>query len=220
MFCFVRVFLFLFFIAMPWAYATTPSISSSDAKIWADEKGKELLFALSEKNKVLKYAKLDKMMNEYVNLDYISSFVIGKYARVMTNTQKKTYSELFKRYALSLYKQLELNIQEADSITFSIEDIIEHPSFTTVTCFVDITKLISAENETKIPAKFKLIRGSKNNIQAVDVEIANVSMVIEYRRRFYEILKEEDEEIDWFLDRLENIVEANEQRANKSLSSN
>ena len=62
----------------------------------------------------------------------------------------------------------------------------------------------------KIPVKFKLIRGLNDAVQAVDLEISEVSMVIEYRKRFYQMIKEEDEDINWFLDRFDDKVRANE----------
>ena len=68
-----------------------------------------------------------------------------------------------------------------------------------------------------IPVKFKLIRGTKNRIQAVDVEISGVSLVIEYRKRFYEMIKEDGEDIDWFLQRFNDQVVANENVAYRNL---
>ena len=65
----------------------------------------------------------------------------------------------------------------------------------------------------KIPVKFKLIRGTDNRIQAVDVEISEVSLVIEYRKRFYQMIQENDGEINWFLGELEDMVKANERSA-------
>ena len=63
----------------------------------------------------------------------------------------------------------------------------------------------------KIPVEFKLIRGDENRIQAVDLVISDVSMVVEYRKRFYKMILDEDEDINWFLDKLEDITKANEE---------
>lgn len=189
--------------------ASPVAVSSTDARIWANSKGQELLMTLSEPNPLVKYSKLDKMMEEDVNLDYVSQFVIGKYGKLMNTEQKERYRQLFHRYALSIYKKFNLNAA-IDNINFSIDAVTEYPRFTTVQCSVDPGDVFQNIKIEKIPVKFKLIRGQNNSIQAVDVEISDVSMVIEYRKRFYQMIREEDEDINWFLDRFADKVQANE----------
>ena len=191
------------------ANASEVSVKTEDARFWANNKGQELIQILGLDNIAEKHSKLDKMMLEDVNLDYISKFVIGKYLRKMNNEQKERYNLLFKRYVLSLYKQINLKF-DADSINFSVDNIAEHPKFTSVTCSVDASKLLKEVELEKIPVSFKLIRGFQDKIQAVDVEISNVSMVIEYRKRFYQMIMDEGEDIDWFLEKLYDKTIANE----------
>ena len=220
----LRIFKFVllsFWLSFSLAYASEVAVSSQDARAWANSKGQELIQALAETNLAAKYAKLDTMLNEDVNLDYISKFVIGKYAKIMNEKQLKQYTSLFHRYALTLYKQFNLNF-DATAVQFSIDNVIEHQNFTTVNCSVDPSKVLENIRGIKvesqiIPVKFKLIRGTKNRIQAVDVEIAGVSLVIEYRKRFYEMIKEEGEDIDWFLQRFNDQVIANENVAYRNL---
>lgn len=191
------------------AHAENVAINSSDARQWADSKGHDLILALSEPDPVIKYSKLDKMLTEDVNLNYISKFVIGKYAKLMSQEQTERYTNLFYRYVLSLYKQFNLEFNP-NSVDFTIDIIEEHPLFTTVTCTVDPQQMIDGIAIQRIPVRFKLVRGANNRIQAVDVEIAQISMVIEYRKRFYQMIKDEDEDINWFLDKFDDKVRANE----------
>ena len=107
---FARYFLSIMCLFSHLAQASQISIKSDEARAWADSKGHELLETLSMDDIVNKYAKLDKMMTEDVNLDYVSNFVIGKYARKMNKEQKSRYHELFQRYALSLYKRFNLKL--------------------------------------------------------------------------------------------------------------
>jgi len=205
----VKIGLFFWVFLIYAAFAAPVAVNRNEAELWANTKGQELLQAMTEENPIEKYSKLDKMMNEDVNLDYISKFVIGKYAKLMNKEQQIRYSNLFHRYALSLYKQINLKF-DMSGIDFSIDDIIEHPHFTTVMCSVDVSKALKELEADKIPVKFKLIRGAENRIQAVDVEISEVSLVIEYRKQFYQMIKEEEEDINWFLDRFDDKVKANE----------
>ena len=202
-------FLFIVFWFCNVCFASEVLIKSEEARVWANDKGQELLHTLGMSNMVEKYAKLDKMMLEYVNLDYVSNFVIGKYARKMNKDQKKRYSELFQRYVLSLYKRFNLRFDESN-IGFSIDNIVEHPRFTIVECSIDIKNTSEEIKIERIPVEFKLIRGKENRIQAVDIEISNVSMVIEYRKRFYQMIIDENEDMNWFLEKFHDKVIANE----------
>lgn len=197
-------------------FASDAVISSTEARTWASTKGQELIQALSEKNLSIKYAKLDELLDENVNLDYVSKFVIGKYLKKMTPAQKTSYTQLFHRYVKSLYKTTNLDF-DAHSITFKIDSVTEHEKFATVVCLVTPPKLSNDIEIQDIPVKFKLIRSNHQKIQAVDVEISDISMVIEYRKRFYQMIKKEGENIDWFLEKFEAQVKANEESAETKL---
>ena len=212
---FFSIVLGLLMLLSPAANAAKPAITSSEATEWANSKGRELLLTLSEKDIEIKHQKLDRMLLEYVNLDFISKFVIGKYARLMNDEQKVIYDDLFRRYVLSLYKRFNLNF-DSSKIDFSITSVIEQPKYTTVECAVNVAKLLNNPEQLPIPAKFKLIRGTNNAIQTVDVEIAEVSLVIEYRKRFYQMIKNESEDINWFLEKFSEMVKANEKSASNS----
>lgn len=205
-----KIALFLLFFAIRPAFCDVVEVPSTEARYWANTKGHKLIDALSLSDKAVKFAKLDKMMTEDVNLDYISKFVIGKFARIMNKEQKSRYNDLFKRYVLSLYKQYSLDF-DAGKIDFVIDSVTEYPKFTTVVCIVDPSQLSKEVTIEKIPVKFKLIRGVNNRIQAIDLDISGVSMVIEYRKRFYQMIYAEDENMDWFLDKFEDKVKANEE---------
>ena len=64
---------------------------------FASTKGAELLTAFQEPDLNKRYQRLDELFLAYVDTDYISRFVIGKYWRQMTPVQKKRYEELFVR---------------------------------------------------------------------------------------------------------------------------
>jgi len=216
---FMRLLFSLILVVVSTAHADEIVISSSEARQWANTKGHELILALSEPNLATKYAKLDSMMEKEVNLDYVSKFVIGKYAKKMTPMQKKTYTDLFHRYAKSLYKKTKMTF-DANAIDFKVTSVTEHEKFASVVCVVKPPKLSEGIEIQDIPVQFKLIRGQDNRIQAVDVAISDVSMVIEYRKRFYQMIKDERENIDWFLERFEAQVTANEESAITNLIGN
>ena len=209
---FINFFLLTFILLIKPVFADDIAVTSVEARQWAYDKGQQLLLTLAETDPATKFAKLDKMMLEDVNLDYIGRFVIGKYARKMTPQQKEQYNSLFRRYALSLYKQINLNF-DASAVKFTIDFVTEFPKYAVVGCTVDPSDLFKKNHIKidKVPAKFKLIRGEGNRIQAVDVEISEVSMVIEYRKRFYQMIHSEGDNMEWFLEKFEDKVKANEE---------
>ena len=204
------IFAFMMFFTLS-AYANDEvAVPSTEARLWANTKGNELLQALALTDAQQKFSALDKMMTEDVNLDYVAKFVIGKYMRLMTGEQKQKYIDLFRRYVLSLYKKSNFNF-DSSGINFSIESVTEYAKYTNVSCLVDASEALNGIKIEKIPVKFKLIRGDDNRVQAVDVEISNVSMVIEYRKRFYQMIIEEQGDINLFLEKFEDKVKANEE---------
>ena len=207
----------LFFVSPAFADDNVVAVPSNEARVWANTKGNELLQTLALTDAQQKFANLDKMMKEDVNLDYIGKFVIGKYARLMNTEQKQKYNDLFHRYALSLYKKSNFNF-DSSAINFSIESVTEFNKYTNVSCLVDASDLVNGIKIEKIPVRFKLIRGDNNQIQAVDVEISNVSMVIEYRKRFYQMIIDEKGDMVSFLEKFEDKVKANEEAVVQKLS--
>lgn len=89
--------------------AAAGKITASEAEVWANQKGRQLLDTFSEPDVKTKYAKLDEMFLNDVDLEYVGKFVVGKYWRQMTPEQRERYIPLFKRYSLSLYKNFPLS---------------------------------------------------------------------------------------------------------------
>ena len=46
---------------------------------WVEDKGRELVATFGESDIAKKYAQLDDMLVNYIDLDYVAKFVIGKY---------------------------------------------------------------------------------------------------------------------------------------------
>lgn len=58
--------------------AAAGKITASEAEVWANQKGRQLLDTFSEPDVKTKYAKLDEMFLNDVDLDYVGKFVVGK----------------------------------------------------------------------------------------------------------------------------------------------
>ena len=171
-------------------------LSDDEAMIFADTKGKELIQTFQEENLAKRYQILDKMIMEYIDIEHISRFVIGKYWRVMTQEQKKIYEETFVRYGLALYKTLPL--EYAKNIEYKIMSANSDNNYTNVLANV---KFSISEEPMNVTVSFRLHKVA-DKIKIVDVKVAESSLLLSYRGKFYEMIAQYDDEIDWFLEDL------------------
>ena len=186
--------------------ASAAPIPSQEAALWAETRGNALLKAFSEPDLEKKYQTLDKMLLDYVDLEYISRFVIGKYWRQMTPAQKAKYQALFKRYALALYKGFPLSFGE--NLKFRIGRVFPEQNYTTVRTIISLPRQ-SAENQTEITVEFLLSQKQKQ-IKIIDLKLGESSLILSYRSRFYEMVSQADDDMEWFLEDFEMITLSSE----------
>lgn len=221
----IKSFLQLIILFLSIFYASgalaTENITSNEAKSWANDKGYEILNILANKNLAEKYQKLDKILYEDIDLDHIAKFVVGKYWRQMTDEQKAVYVPLFKRYTSALYKSYPLDLPKG-AITYEVDKVIADKKLMNVFCTIKITGL---ENSSKIAQESKggfkvLFVLIKNNgkIQVHDLKIEESSLLLAYKDRFIKMIHiDSDDDIEWFLEDLETIVNDNEAKNMQNL---
>lgn len=188
-------------------------VNSDEAIKFAETKGKELLEVFQEENLVKRYQILDEMILEYVDIEYISKFLVGKYWRTMTPQQKKSYEKIFVRYGLAFYKTLPL--EYAKNIVYSIVGANIEGEYTNVLANVEFGL---GEETQKITVSFRL-HDVSDKIKIVDVKVAESSLLLSYRSKFYEMIAQVDDEIDWFLEDLTDITLTMEQNLKQKASS-
>ena len=209
------IILFFFALGIYAAAALTPP----QAEQWAQNKGQEILQILSDKNNTDKYEQLDQILNEDIDLDFAAKFVLGKYWRQMTDAQKEQYVPLFKRYVAALYKSVPLNI-DTDDIHFTIDKVVETPKGMEVWCTIQIKKIEQAADQQSkggIKVLFTLVENNAH-IQVRDLKVEESSLLISYRDRFYKMIHQDsDDELEWFLEDFEALVQDTEQKNEEKL---
>lgn len=209
------IILFFFALGIYAAAALTPP----QAEQWAQNKGQEILQILSDKNNTDKYEQLDKILKEDIDLDFAARFVLGKYWRQMTDAQKEQYVPLFKRYVAALYKSVPLNI-DTDDIHFTIDKVVETPKGMEVWCTIQIKKIEQAADQQSkggIKVLFTLVENNAH-IQVRDLKVEESSLLISYRDRFYKMIHQDsDDELEWFLEDFEALVQDTEQKNEEKL---
>lgn len=182
-------------------------VPPAEAKNWVETRGNELLQAFGEPDLAVKYRRLDELLLKYVDLDYISRFVIGKHWRQMTAEQKEQYRALFRRYALALYKGFPLNFGE--QLNFKVGQITPAPEHTVVQILINLPGSSPQQNGSEIAVEF-LISRNKKQTRIIDLKLGESSLILSYRSRFYEMVAEADDDIGWFLEDLETVTVSSE----------
>lgn len=208
---FLRLIIFSLFLLAAVPLQAKP-ISESQARNWAQEKGQRLLNAFSETDLNQRYAELDDMFLNDIDLDYISKFVLGKYWRQLDAEGQQNYQKLFKRYALGVYKSFPLEF-DTSKIDFSINRVRLERENAIVIANIFFQLGSKPEDKQNILVEFRL-NNKDGRLRIIDLKIGESSLILSYRSRFYEMIANNDEDLGWFIEDLQTITESTE-RQNK-----
>ena len=187
-------------------------LSAEEAKNFASTKGKELLMSFQEPDLAERYRQLDALFMTYIDIDYVSRFVLGRYWRQMSSEQQRRYRDIFVRYGLAYYKTLPLDY--AKNLTYEIKGVDQEGAFVNVATNVHVFLGNDSQDVTLI---FRLHKVD-GVIKAVDVKVAESSLLLAYRSKFYEMIAQDDGEIEWFLEDLEMLASSLEHSLNENVS--
>lgn len=187
-------------------------LSAEEAKNFASTKGKELLMSFQEPDLAERYRQLDALFMTYIDIDYVSRFVLGRYWRQMSSEQQRRYRDIFVRYGLAYYKTLPLDY--AKNLTYEIKGVEQEGAFVNVATNVHVFLGNDSQDVTLI---FRLHKVD-GVIKAVDVKVAESSLLLAYRSKFYEMIAQDDGEIEWFLEDLEMLASSLEHSLNENVS--
>ena len=192
-------------------------VQENIAKDWVSDTGRKLIDTLSNSNIEEKYMGLENIFNEDIDTNYMARFVIGKYWRLMNDEQQERYLSLFDRYAISLYKNYPLNF-DTTGLDFEVISVNQNQKFTDVTCSITLPEQFATETMKNINVKFKLSQ-ENNKTKIVDLILGQSSLLQTYRNRFYNNIKELDEEMEWFLEDFQDMVLSSEKTAQEKFDS-
>ena len=187
--------------------AQAENISAEQAQIWANDNGRLLLETFREPDIQTRYKKLDELFIRFVDMEYVSKFVMGRYWRQMTVEQQERYRQLFKRYALATYKSFPLDF--AANLSYKVGNAVVENGFTTVSAVITVT-LDPSTGPQEFLLQFRLHK-NKGQIQLVDIKLAESSLILSFRSKITSQIAELENEIEWFLEDFEMSTAALEQ---------
>jgi len=99
------------------ALVALPALAATDKEAFVRENGQQVLEALNDESldAEARTAQFGTYMEEFTDIDAVSNFVIGKYARRFSDSELANYREAFKRYALAVY-EVELDRYRGEEI--------------------------------------------------------------------------------------------------------
>ena len=158
---------------------------------------KETLIRLGVRTKRIYNFLLEKVKSFIATSDTVSYTHLDVYKR-----QRQTYRELFRRYALGIYKTFPLDF--ASSLTYKVTGASVRGDFTTVQAVVHVTLDDKLEPQD-INLYFRLHK-QNGKIKLVDITMEQSSLILAYRNRFYEMIAADDGDMEWFLEDLEDLA--------------
>ena len=206
---FLRVIILCFSIFLVQVDAAA-SLEHQEVTNWAEQRGNELLEALSVRDVESKFQAVDQLFNNYVDTDYIARFVMGKYWTSMNSDEQQRFQHMFKQYALAVYKTYPLTL--TDNVSFKIvKTTISGEHTAEVYAQIHFASLPQQDALQDIMVQFN-IRESTSGLKLVDLKIAESSLAVTYRRKFYQFMQEDDGEVSWFLEDFQQIIDSVERR--------
>jgi len=193
----LKLIIFCLLIITPFA-AYSGEIDEKEAAEFAQVQGQKLLGIFAEPDRRIKYKQLDDLFLNYVDLEHISRFVIGKYWRQMDEEQQAQYQDLFKRYATNIYKGFPLNFDK------NLDFVVTSSRKEGKDVFVgtDIEYIDSSGKKSTFLVEFRMHKRD-GRLMITDIKIGESSLILSYRTRFYKMVVDADEDMDWFLEDFE-----------------
>lgn len=203
---FFKIFFFLFLLFSRLGYAQSQITA---VRGFLNETGEEVIEAIGSENTDEKFEVLDRIFEKNVNTSYMARYCLGRYYKLLNHQEEEKYQALFKRYVVSLYKSYPLQFPK-ESIRFEILDIKDDGKYIRALVSVTLPLELQTEAFKSVRVMFQLEPNPKGGFLIDDLQIAEVSMLITLKNRLMGMMKEAEEEIEWFLDDLNTLVISNE----------
>lgn len=165
---------------------TTPALSATSkdelAKRFIDRTGNDALAIISNTalNDRVKTDKLSQLFEKSVDIKWIGKFVMGHYWRQLNDEQKKQYTDVFRRYLVSLYVP---KFKQYNNKGYTILKTIK----TQEDEYTVMTTLTLADG-TDISVDYKVHFLNATSLQIFDVVAEGVSLLNTQRSEFSSIL--------------------------------
>lgn len=108
-----------------------PALADAKTEAYVQKSASEVLNSLNNPKLTQseRTAAFSSYMDKFADLDRVSSFVIGKYARTFTADEKARYKKAFREYALAVYEN-ELDVYRGEAVV--VKSSTDKPAYSIV----------------------------------------------------------------------------------------
>ena len=179
-----------------------------EATSFVNETGRALLEAFSYQDIAKKHQMLEILFENKTDTGHIADFTLGTYRRLFNENQKQRYHALFKRYLKALYQSYPLNF-DVKGADFEVLSVRQNGMFYDVSCLIDLPEKYRTEDISQVKVNFQL-KEDQGSIKLVDFKISEASMASTLKDRVMQMIKDDEEEVEWFLEDFEDLTISNE----------
>lgn len=169
------------------AYASNDKQAEDFVKKVTTEGVEEIVNAdISQNEKDKRFAKL---FNEYLDLDYIGKFVLGRYWKTATDKQRSDFINVYREFNVKTWSK---RFDEFKGKHFDFEGT--SPSNSEGQIFVN-TSVLMKQGETPVKVIWR-VKEQGQTFKIVDIVIENISLAITARNEYTAFIKQAQNGID------------------------
>ena len=189
---FVSILILLFLINNSWSKTATEFIDSLSS-----EASNILSSKLSEDEKIIR---LKKIGEKSVDIEGVGLYTLGKYRKILNDSQKEQYKELFRNYFLKSFSGRLVGYTDAKIAVLSEE--IKNEKYTIV-----YTKLIGTSERPEVKIDWRVYTKDPENPLIRDLVIEGLSLARTQKEEFNSIIANNDGNIEALFENLNKFIE-------------
>lgn len=189
---FFSIFIFLILINNSWSRSPSEFISSLSS-----EASNILSSKLTKDEKI---SRLKEIGEQSVDIEGVGLYTLGKYRKMLSDSQKKQYMELFKDYFLKSFSGRLVGYTDAKIAVLSEE--IKNEKYTIV-----YSKLIGTSERPEVKIDWRVYTKDPENPLIRDLIIEGLSLARTQKEEFNSIIANNDGKIEALFENLNKFIE-------------
>lgn len=185
------------------AGAALPAFADARTEAYVQKNASEVLKSLNNPklSATERTAAFSAYMDKFTNLDAVSNFVIGKYARRFSDAELVKYRKAFREYALAVY-EFQLDAYRGEAVV--VKDSVDRSETDSI-----VNTVIKRADGQTMDVRWR-VQGKEGNYQVVDVALnldGNlIWLAIEQRAQFIALLDKNNGSADKLIAKINSMT--------------
>lgn len=185
------------------AGAALPAFADARTEAYVQKNASEVLKSLNNPklSATERTAAFSAYMDKFTNLDAVSNFVIGKYARRFSEAELVKYRKAFREYALAVY-EFQLDAYRGEAVV--VKDSVDRSETDSI-----VNTVIKRADGQTMDVRWR-VQGKEGNYQVIDVALnldGNlIWLAIEQRAQFIALLDKNNGSADKLIAKINSMT--------------